>query len=124
MKGKKKEKNVILSGYVTDKNGVCNAQEMINDEIIERDDLNCIEEEVDSRIVLHIACAAKKDFKQLLVLSNDTDVVMYYLDYFHVYKTMNVNKIWMKFGILERQRRVSRLSLPDGRKVPRKSNRS
>ena len=82
---------------------------MINDEIIERDDLNCIEEEVDSRIVLHIACAAKEDFKQLLVLSNDTDVVMYYLDYFHVYKTMNVNKIWMKFGILERQRRVSRL---------------
>ena len=124
MKGKKKGKNVILRGYVTDKNGVCNAQEMINDEIIERDDLNCIEEEVDSRIVIHIACAAKKDFKQLLVLSNDTDVVMYYLDYFHVYKTMNVNKIWVKFGILERQRRVSRLSLPDGRKVPHKSNQS
>ena len=25
----------------------------------------------------------------------------------HVYKTMNVNKIWMKFGILERQRHTT-----------------
>ena len=63
MKGKKKGKNVILSDYITDKNGVCKAQKLINDEIIERDDLNCIEEEADSRIVLHTACAAKKDFR-------------------------------------------------------------
>ena len=104
MKWKEKGKNAILSGYVTDKDGICNAQKLINDEIIERDDLNCIEEEADSRIVLHTACAAKKDFRQFLVLSNDTDVVMYNLAYFHVYKTINVNKIWVKFGILERQR--------------------
>ena len=32
-----------------------------------------------SRIVLHIASAAKKDLKQFLVLLNDTDVVMYNL---------------------------------------------
>ena len=36
MKGKEKEKNTILSGYVTCKDGICNAQELINDEIIER----------------------------------------------------------------------------------------
>ena len=63
MKGKEKEENIILSGYVTYKDGVCNAQELINGENIERDDLKCIEEEVDSRIVLCIASAAKKDFK-------------------------------------------------------------
>ena len=68
MKGKEKGKNIILSGYVTDKDGSCNAQELINDEIMERDDLNCIEEEACSRIVLHIASAAKKNFKQFLVL--------------------------------------------------------
>ena len=28
---------------------------------------------------------------------------MYTLAYFHVFKTMNVNKIWVKFGIRERQ---------------------
>ena len=104
MKIKEKGRNVILSGYVTDKDGVCNAQKLINDGNIERDDLNWIEKEADSRIVLHNACAAKKDFKQFLVLSNDTDVVMYNSAYFHVYKTINVNKIWVKFGILERQR--------------------
>ena len=146
-------------------------------EIIKRGDLNCIEEEADSWIVLHIACAAKKDFRQFLVLSNDTDVAICNLAYFHVYKTMSVNKIWAKFRILERQRhvpvhqlaeilgteksrallkahiltgcdvtskigsktaafntcpekylrlwrKVSRLSLPDGRKVPRKSNQT
>ena len=76
-------------------------------EIIERGDLNCIEEEADSRIVLHIAYAAKKDVRQFLVLSNGTDVVMYNLAYYHVYKTMNVNKIWVKFGILEPQRHTS-----------------
>ena len=63
MKGEKKGKNIILSGYVTYKDGVCNSQELINDEIIERDHLKCVEEEADSRIVLHIASAAKKDFK-------------------------------------------------------------
>ena len=45
--------------------------------------------------------AAKKCLKQFLVLSNDTDVVMYNLAYFYVF-----NKIWMKFGIHERQRRI------------------
>ena len=63
MKGKEKEESIILSGYVTYKDGVCNAHELINDEIIERDNLKCIEEEADSRTVLCIASAAKKDFK-------------------------------------------------------------
>ena len=31
---------------------------------------------------------------------------MYNLAYFHVDKTMNVSKIWMKFGILERQAHI------------------
>ena len=64
MTGKEKGKHVIPSGCITDKDGICNAQKLINDETIERDDLNCIEEEADSRIVLHIACAGKKDFRQ------------------------------------------------------------
>ena len=94
---------------------------MINDEIIERDDLNCIEEEAGSRIVLHTACAAKKDFRQFQVLSNDTNVVMYNLAYFHVDKTMNVSKVWIKFGILERQTHIPVHQLAEilGREKPR-----
>ena len=74
--------------------------------IIEIDDLKYIEKEVFSRIVLYIVSAAKKDLKQFLVLSNDTDVVMFNLEYFHEFKTMNVNKIWIKFEIHERQRQI------------------
>ena len=72
MKGKEKRKNLILSDYVTDKNGICNAQKLIKDEIIKRDDLNCIKEDADFRIAPHTACAAKKDFRQFLVPPNDT----------------------------------------------------
>ena len=66
-------------------------------------DLNYIEKEAYSHIVVHITSAANKDFKQFLVLSNGTVVVMYTLAYLHVFKTTNVNKIWVKFGIRERQ---------------------
>ena len=74
-----------------------NAQKLINDEIIERDDLKYIEKQAFSRIVLHIASAAKKDLKQLLVQSNDTDVAMYNLAYFclqHNECQQNLGKIW------------------------------
>ena len=86
IKGTEKGKNIILSDYVTDQNGDCNAQKLMNNEIIERDDLKYIEKEVFSRIVLHTASAANKDLKQFLVLSNDTDVGMYNLAYFYVFK--------------------------------------
>ena len=45
---------------MTDQNGDCNAQKLINDEIIERDDLNYIEKETYSHIVVHIASVAHK----------------------------------------------------------------
>ena len=91
---------------MTGQNGDCNAQKLINGEIIEGGDLNYIEKEAYSHIVVHIASAAHKDFKQFLVLSNDTDVAMYTLAYFHVFKTTNVKKIWVTFGIHERQRHI------------------
>ena len=84
-----------------DQNGDCNAQKLINDEVIEREGLNYIEKEPYFHIVVHIASAAHKDLKQFLVLSNSTDVAMYTLAYFHVFKTTSVMKIWVKFGIHE-----------------------
>ena len=44
--------------------------------------------------------------KQFLVLSNDTDVAIYTLAYFHAFKTTTVRKIWVKFVIHERQRHI------------------
>ena len=67
-----------------------------------RDDLKSIEKEANFHIV-HIVSAANKDLKQVLVLSNGTVVTIYTLAYFHVYKTTNVNKMWVKFEIHELQ---------------------
>ena len=68
-----------------------------------RDDLKYIEKEANCHIAVHIVSAANKDMKQVLVLSNGTVVTIYTLVYFHVFKTTNVNKIWVKFGIHELQ---------------------
>ena len=65
------------------------------------------EKEAYSHIAIHIASVANKDLKQFLVLSNGTNVAMYFLAYFCVFKTMNVNKIWVKFGIHKYQRDAS-----------------
>ena len=94
---------------MTDQNGHCKTQKLINDVIIERGNLKYIEKKAYSHIVLQrkIASAVEKDLKQFLVLSNDIDVAMYNLVYFHVFKTMNINKIWVKFGTHERQRHTS-----------------
>ena len=89
-----------------DQNGDCNVQKLINDGIIDRDDLNYIEKEAYYHMIVHIVSAANKDLKQVVVLSNRTDVAMGTLAYFHVFKTTNVNKIWVKFGIHERQRYI------------------
>ena len=67
-----------------------------------RDDLKSIEKEANFHIK-HIVSAANKDLKQVLVLSNGTVVTIYTLAYFHVYKTTNVNKMWVKFEIHELQ---------------------
>ena len=68
-----KQKNIVLSGYVTD-----------------------------SRLILHVANARVKCFKNLLVLSNDSDFVTYRSAYFDQLKIKNVEKIWVKYGHKER----------------------
>ena len=57
-------------------------------------------------MIVHIVSAANKDLKQVVVLSNGTDVVMDTLAYFHVFKTTNLNRIWVKFEIHDRQRHI------------------
>ena len=66
-----------------------------------------LEKEAYSHIAVHIASVACKDLKQFLVLSNGTNVAMYFLAYFCVFKTMKVNKICVKFGIHKHPRHTS-----------------
>ena len=53
----------VLSVYVTDNDGSFDRLELINDEVNQRADLNCMEEEADSRLTLHLANARTEGFK-------------------------------------------------------------
>ena len=44
-------KNIVLSSCVTDNDGSFDKLEMINDEVNQRTDFNCMEEDTDSRLV-------------------------------------------------------------------------
>ena len=54
-------------------------------------------------MILHVANARVEHFKIFLVLSNDSDVVIYFSAYFDKFKTKNVKKIGVKYGLKERQ---------------------
>ena len=89
----KAQKNIVLSGYVTDNYGSFDRLEMINDEVNQKADFNCMEEETDSRMILQFANAKAEGLKNFLVLSNDSDVVTYLSAYFDQFETKNVKKI-------------------------------
>ena len=71
----------VLSGYVTDANGVQNCTEVSTGVTTVRYDLNSNTEEADCRMVPHIAKAAENGVERVVVLSNDTDVVMLMVHY-------------------------------------------
>ena len=58
-----------------------------------------MEEEADSRLILHVANARTESFKNFVVLFYDYDVVTYLLTYFDQLKTKNVDKIQVKYGL-------------------------
>lgn len=53
---KEAQKYIDLSGYVTDNDGSFDGLEM-NGEVNQRADINCMEEEADCRLILHVADA-------------------------------------------------------------------
>ena len=103
---KEARKNIVLSGYVTDNDDSFGGLEIIKDEVNQRLNLNCMEEEADSRLNLHVANARAEGFKNFLVLSDDSDVVTYLSAYFDQFKTKNVEKIRVKYGLKKRKRHI------------------
>ena len=85
---KETRKNIVLIGYVTDNNSSFDELEMIKNEVNQKVNLNCMAEEFDSRLILHVANARVKGFKNFLVLSNDSDILAYLLAYFDKFKNI------------------------------------
>ena len=65
-----------------------------------------MEEEADSRFILHVANARAEGFKHFLVLSNDFDIVTHLSAYFDQFKTRNVEKIRKKYWFKEHQQHM------------------
>ena len=73
--------DVILSGYMTDAYGVYPGERIEAGVVIEDPELSFSIEEADSRIISHIAITCQEEIKRIVVMSNDTDVVIYSLVY-------------------------------------------
>ena len=92
-----KEINILLSGYVTDSDGPQPCELLISGEAYEQSSLNSSIEEADCRIIPHIFEAVKLGFCRIMVLSNDTDVVVYNLA--HYYNGFSgILELWIRFG--------------------------
>ena len=72
---------MILSGYMTDAYGVYPGEGIEAGVVIEDPELSFSIEEADSRIISHIAITCQKEIKRIVVMSNDTNVVIYSLAY-------------------------------------------
>ena len=98
--------DIILSGYVTDAEGEHNAIAVINGSVMPKSELNSFIEEADSRMIPHIAKAGEEQHERVLVMSNDTDVVIYNLAYFSQFKQRGVKQLWIRFGSQDKKRDI------------------
>ena len=86
---------------------------------------NCIHEEADTRIVVHIAHALEQGAKTIYVRTVDTDVVVILAGaFFDLIVTQRLASIWVAFGMGKRYRfyhinaLCSRLGEPQSRALP------
>ena len=56
----------------------------------------CSHEEADYRMILHVADMVKQNIKKIRILSNDTDVVIISLAFFHTIP--DLEELWITFG--------------------------
>ena len=72
---------IILNGYLSNKNDSSKCIQIINGVTNERPDLDNHIEEADMRIIPHIAKSTESGLKNVVVVSNDTDVCVLLLHY-------------------------------------------
>ena len=102
-----------LSGYVTDGDGSQDCIEIENGQQHIRHELKSDIEEADARIIPHVAFSIRSGTKRVVVLSNDTDVVVLLLYYFNQFLSMGVQQLWIKFGTGDNSRYIPIHTLAD-----------
>ena len=87
------EIDVILSGYMTDAYGLYPGECIVAGVVTKDPDLCCSIEEADSRIIPHIAISCQEEIKTVVVMSNDTDVVIYSLGYHQRFCELEIQEL-------------------------------
>jgi len=64
----------------------------------------CNHEEFDTRVILHAANAASQGYKRILIIANDTDVVVLAVSFFN---EIGAEKLWVTFGKSKKIRYIS-----------------
>ena len=54
--------------------------------------------EADLTVILNIESSVKVNYKRLILLSNDTDVLIVVLHYMEYFTSIGLNELWMQFG--------------------------
>ena len=98
--------NIVLSGYLKDDSGVEACVQFKDGICFHRPDFNSELEEADVRIVPHISKAIENGCKRVVVLSNDTDVVILLLNYIHHFSSIGLSELWIRFGTSDKTRHI------------------
>ena len=84
---------LVLSGYVTDSDGAADCVAIENGVVSVRPELHSSIEEADCRLIPHVHNAVQCQSKRVLILSNDTDVVLYTLAYHDIYEQQGIEEL-------------------------------
>ena len=99
-------KNIVLSSYVTDAEGIVNSEAILDNNVFSIEELNVDIEEADSRLIPHIFYQSKNATKRVLVSSNDTDVFVLLVHYFAKFSYQGLQELWILFGTGEKSRYI------------------
>ena len=98
------EHKTVLSGIVSDMDGVISGQEISRSESFTREYLQMFLEETDVRVIPHIHKAVSNGVERVVVLSNDTDVVVLLLFYIFDFFSLGLKECWIRIGTGEKTR--------------------
>ena len=61
----------------------------------------CNHEEFDTRVMLHAANAVSQGYNRILIIANDTDIIVLGISFF---TEIGAEKVWVSFGMGKKQR--------------------
>ena len=98
--------DLTLSGCVADAIGRHPAEHIVHVVVKEVPELLSGIEEADLRIIPHTANAIQAGIKRAVVVSTDTDVVMYTLAHYQNFNELGVKEVWVRFGSKDNRQNI------------------